>query len=88
MSEKSAGEGHNSAHRVEGAQLRAFCERIERLIEERQTISDDIKDVKAEAAAAGYDKKVLTALIRRRAQDKAEREEFEALLQLYIDHAG
>ena len=55
-------------------QLRAFIERIERLEEEKKTISDDIKDVYAEAKANGYDTKVMRQVVRIRKQDKAEAE--------------
>ncbi|MEW5425116.1 DUF2312 domain-containing protein [Amorphus sp. 3PC139-8] len=69
-------------------QLRAFVERIERLEEEKKTIADDVKDVYAEAKANGYDTKILRHLIRLRNQDKAEREEQEALLDLYMHALG
>jgi uncharacterized protein (UPF0335 family) len=39
---------------VAAGQLRAFIERIERLEEEKKTISDDIKDVYAEAKGTGF----------------------------------
>ena len=40
---------------VAADQLRLFIERIERLEEEKKGISDDIKDVYAEAKSNGYD---------------------------------
>ena len=40
-------------------QLKAIIERIERLEEEKKTISDDIRDVYAEAKGNGYDTKAL-----------------------------
>lgn len=39
---------------VAAGQLRAFIERIERLEEEKKTISDDIKEVFAEAKGTGF----------------------------------
>jgi uncharacterized protein (UPF0335 family) len=63
--------------------LRAFVERIERLEEERRAIGGDIRDVLAEAKADGYDTKVLRQVIRLRRQDTVEREEQEALLDVY-----
>jgi len=68
---------------VAAGQLRAFIERIERLEEEKKTISDDIKDVYAEAKGTGFDTKALRTLIRLRKQDQAERDEAEAILDLY-----
>ena len=56
--------------------------------EEKQTIADDIKDVYAEAKATGYDTKIMKQVIRIRKQDKAEREEQEALLDLYLSALG
>lgn len=69
-------------------QLRAFVERIERLEEEKKAIADDIKDVYAEAKANGFDVKVLRKVVSLRKQDKAEREEMEAILELYLDALG
>jgi uncharacterized protein (UPF0335 family) len=68
---------------VAAGQLRALIERIERLEEEKKTISDDIKDVYAEAKGNGFDTKAIRAIIRLRKQDQAEREEAETILDLY-----
>lgn len=68
---------------VAAAQLRQIVERIERLEEDKKTVSDDIRDVYAEAKANGYDPKVLRAVVRLRKQDASERTEHEALLDLY-----
>lgn len=43
-----------SAQTVAAGQLRSFIERIERLEEERKTISDDVKEVFAEAKGTGF----------------------------------
>ena len=69
-------------------QLRSFVERIERLEEEKKTISDDIKDVYAEAKGNGFDTKVLRRVISLRKQDAAERNEQEAILDLYLQALG
>jgi len=69
-------------------QLKAFIERIERLEEEKQTIADDIKEVYAEAKGTGFDTKILRQVIRIRKQDSAERQEQEALLDLYLHALG
>ena len=63
---------------VAAGQLRALIERIERLEEEKKTISDDIKDVYAEAKGTGFDTKALRTIIRMRKQDANERAEREA----------
>ena len=68
---------------VAAGQLRAFIERIERLEEEKKTIADDIKEVFAEMKGTGFDTKAVRAIIRLRKQDQAERQEEEAILDLY-----
>jgi uncharacterized protein (UPF0335 family) len=69
-------------------QLRAFVERIERLEEEKKGISDDIKDVYAEAKGNGFDTKALRVVVRLRKQDKDERAEQEAILETYLHALG
>lgn len=69
-------------------QLRAFIERIERMEEEKKAISDDIKEIYAEAKGNGFDTKVLRQIVRIRKQDAAERMEQEALLDLYMSALG
>lgn len=73
---------------VAGDQLRTIVERVERLEEEKQTIADDIKDVFAEAKSNGYDVKALRALIRLRKQEPNERQEHEAILDVYMHAMG
>jgi uncharacterized protein (UPF0335 family) len=75
--------GNNSGG-VEAGPLRAFIERIERLEEAKKEVADDIKDVKAEAKGVGYDVKTIAKILKLRKQDKAEREEEEALLDMYM----
>lgn len=69
-------------------QLRAFIERIERLNEEKSTIADDTKCVYAELKASGFDPKIVRTIIRLRKKDDHERQEEEAMLQLYMDALG
>jgi uncharacterized protein (UPF0335 family) len=69
-------------------QLTAFVERIERLEEEKKGISDDIKEVYAEAKGNGFDVKVLRKVISVRKQDASERAEQEAILDLYLQALG
>lgn len=83
---KRAVPGNNSG--IEAGPLRSFIERIERLEEEKKGIADDIKDVKAEAKGTGYDGKTLNRILALRKKDKAEREEEEALLHLYMFALG
>ena len=69
-------------------QLKAFIERIERLEEEKKNISDDIKDVYAEAKGTGFDIKVLRKIVSMRKQDQNERKEQEEILSLYLQAIG
>lgn len=69
-------------------QLRSFIERIERLEEEKKTLSDDIKDVYAELKGNGFDAKAVRTIIRLRKKEDHERQEEEAMLQLYKDALG
>lgn len=73
---------------IQGDQLKSIVERIERLEEEKKTISDDIKEVYAEAKGNGFDVKVLRMVIRIRKQDANERAEQEAILDLYLQAVG
>jgi uncharacterized protein (UPF0335 family) len=73
---------------VAAGQLRAFIERVERLEEEKKTIADDIKEVFAEMKGTGFDTKAVRKIIRLRKQDQAERQEEEAILDLYLAALG
>ena len=68
--------------------LRTIIERIERLEEDKKAVMDDMKEVFAEAKGEGYDVKVLRKVIRMRKQDKAKRQEEEAILDLYLSALG
>ncbi|MES2671589.1 MAG: DUF2312 domain-containing protein [Pseudomonadota bacterium] len=80
--------GDDTAHSFAKGQLKAIIERIERLEEEKKTISDDIKDVYGEAKGNGFDVKVLRTIIRMRKQDADERQEQESILETYMQALG
>jgi uncharacterized protein (UPF0335 family) len=69
-------------------QLKSIIERIERLEEEKKTISDDIRDVYAESKGNGFDVKALRAIVRLRKQDANERAEHETILETYMQALG
>lgn len=77
-----------SAQTIAVGQLRAFIERIERLEEEKKTIADDIKEVYAELKGTGFDSKAVRTIIRLRKKEEHERQEEEAMIQLYKDALG
>lgn len=68
--------------------LRSFIERIERLEEEKKGLSDDIKDIYAEAKGTGFEAKIIRQIVRLRKKAKEERQEEEALLELYKNAIG
>jgi uncharacterized protein (UPF0335 family) len=80
--EKTPKLGSNSG--VQADQLRAFIERIERLEEEKKAFADDIKEIFAEAKGTGYSVKTMRAILKLRKKDKAERDEEEQMLALYL----
>lgn len=77
-----------SSQTIAVGQLRAFIERIERLEEEKKTIAEDIKEVFAELKGTGFDAKAVRTIIRLRKMEAHERQEEEAMVQLYMDALG
>lgn len=73
---------------VAAGQLRAFIERVERLEEEKKSIGEDIKEVYAEMRGTGFNIKAVRELIALRKKDSAEREEEQAMLDLYKEALG
>lgn len=68
--------------------LKSFFERIERLEEDKAAIAADLKEVFAEAKGEGFDTKIIRKVIRLRKQDRAQRQEEEALIDLYLSAIG
>lgn len=64
--------------------LRSFIQRIERLEADKAEVMADMKEVYAEAKSSGYDTKILRKVIALRKIDRHERQETEALLELYL----
>lgn len=73
---------------VAAEELRLFIERIERLEEDKRGVMDDIKDVYSEAKSRGFDAKIMRQIIKLRAMEKHERQEWEAVLDTYIAALG
>lgn len=63
--------------------LRLLVERVERLEEERKGISDDIRDVYAEAKAVGYDTKIMREIVKLRKMKPDDRHERDVILDTY-----
>jgi uncharacterized protein (UPF0335 family) len=68
--------------------LRSFIERIERLEEERTALTTDIREVYSEAKGQGFDTKIMRQVVRLRKLDTADRQEQEAILDLYLGALG
>ena len=83
-----SGAAHTATETVAADQLRAFIERIERLEEEKAGIAEDIRSVYAEAKGNSFDTKAIRKIIALRKKDFAERQEEEAILNLYLNALG
>lgn len=69
-------------------QLKSYIERIERLEEEKAATATDIREVYAEAKGNGYDTKIMRQIVRLRKMDEQDRQEQEAILELYKHALG
>ena len=69
-------------------QLKSIIERIERLETEKAEVAEQIKEVFAEAKGNGFDVKILRKVVRLRKQDRAKRQEEDAILDLYLAALG
>ena len=84
MATAAAVKDEATAHRFAKDHLKAFVERVERLEEEKKALSDDIRDVYAEAKGNGFDVKALRSIVKLRKEDADERKEHEAILATYM----
>ena len=73
---------------VAAEELTQFIERIERLEEEKAAIAGDIKEVYGEAKGRGFDTKAIRRLVSMRKKPPEERQEEEAILELYMQALG
>jgi uncharacterized protein (UPF0335 family) len=73
---------------VAAGQLKSVIERIERLEEEKKETAEQIKEVYAEAKSNGFDAKTIRKVVSLRKKPTEERQEEEALLDLYLSALG
>jgi uncharacterized protein (UPF0335 family) len=73
---------------IAGDRLKSFIERIERLEEEKRALSEDIKEVFAEAKGDGFDTKIMRQILKIRKMDQDELDEQEAMLDVYLRALG
>ena len=76
------------SYRVAGEELRQFVERFERLEIEKKDISDQQKEVMAEAKSRGYDTRVMRKIVSLRKRDLEDVAEEEAILSMYKTALG
>lgn len=68
--------------------LVAFLERIERVEQEKRDLSEDLKEIYAEAKGSGWDPRMIRKLIRLRRMDEKEWIQADQLLETYLRAAG
>ena len=81
-------EYEDTTYRIAKDELRQFIERLERLELEKKDISDQQKEVLAEAKNRGYDVKIIRKIVTLRRRDQTEVAEEEAVLVLYKEALG
>ena len=77
-----------TANTVSGEKLRSYIERIERVREDKKALADDEKLIFAEAKSDGFDPKYMRAILKLRGASPSERQESEAMLEMYSAALG
>lgn len=91
-----AGVGHNSGIYNEddvltGAaqtRLNTIVERAVRLMEDRDTVSQDLSEVMAEAKGEGFDTKYIRKVVALMRKDRVKAKQEQELLRLYAEACG
>ena len=78
----------SDSYRVTGEELRQFVERFERLEIEKKDISDQQKEVMADAKSRGYDTRIMRKIVSLRKRDLEDLAEEEAILSMYKTALG
>jgi uncharacterized protein (UPF0335 family) len=73
---------------VAADQLRLLIERIENLEADKKAVSEDISEVYSEAKSSGFDPKIMRQIIKLRAMESHQRQEWEAVLDTYMSALG
>lgn len=74
---------NDQSYTVTADELRQFIERAEHLEAEKKGIAEQISEVMAEAKGRGYDTKAMRTLLKMRKQNRDQRAEEEAILDMY-----
>ncbi len=81
--------GHNSSISKEFRdRLKTIIDRIENLEEQKKGLSEDIKDIKAEAKGAGFDVKALNDVLKLRKKEAGEVVEHTMIVETYCRAMG
>jgi len=73
----------DNAYGIAAGELRQFIEQYEQLEAEKKDVTEQQKELMAEAKARGYDTKVMRKVIALRKRDKDDIAEEEAILEMY-----
>lgn len=73
---------------ISAQRLKQFITRIEKLEDEKKNLGADIREVYSEAKSAGFDVKIMRQVVKLRKMEKSDRDEMEALLEVYLDAVG
>lgn len=73
---------------IAAERLKSLIERIERLEDEKAALSADVREVYAEAKGNGFEPKIMRRLVTLRKMDSSDRDEQDALLELYRRAVG
>ena len=73
---------------VNGGQLRAFIERIERIAEIKAAATEDMKEVYEEAKSTGFDPKIMRKVVSMRRIDADKRRAEQEMIDLYLEALG
>jgi len=73
---------------VSSERLRSFVKRIEKLNEDKEAVTDDLREVYSEAKGTGFDTKTIRRIVSIRKVELEKRREQEELLELYKSALG
>ena len=82
------GVGVKVVNGVDGGVLQTYCERIERIEEQKKALQNDIKFIFGEAEIRGFDKKALKEVLKRRKMDANDARELDFSVEVYKKALG
>lgn len=82
------GVGVKVVNGVDGGVLQTYCQRIERIEEQKKELQKDIKFIFEEAENRGFDKKALREVLKRRKMDENDARELDFSVEVYKKALG